>query len=245
MVSKCIGAMDNVRLFSEIHPAANNVAYMNVTDQAHRWYQLASKEDVDKGYGFIQGVKRIHLACEAAGLQMVLRDWASVDFVGRLLVGSPSRRFELDHALRPHFRLHTIALVRHPLDQWLSTRRLKIYRGKLDSNAFFEGYRHYAENVAGKFVRYEDFTADPTEVMRQICHALELDYDHGFLDRWRQNDCITGDNKNSSRGSSGAGAGEIRPMPRREVESALLREVESNADYQASLRLLGYRSALP
>ncbi|MGI9318498.1 MAG: hypothetical protein ACR2QW_14300, partial [bacterium] len=77
LVSKCLGAMDSVRLFSEIHPKANHVEYLNLTAQAHRWYGLATAKDVAAQYSFNEGLRRIHSACESEGVVTVLRDWAS------------------------------------------------------------------------------------------------------------------------------------------------------------------------
>ena len=242
MVSKCLGTMSSVRLFSEIHPKANHVAYLNVTDQAHRWYGLASSDDVAANDSFIDGLKRVHAACEKEGTVAVLRDWASIDFIGLLLVDTPIYRFSLNDAVEPEFDILVSALVRHPLDQWLSTRRLNVYRGKLDHAHFFYGYRRYAEAVQNNFFRYEDFIADPSATMRGICSQLAIPFDPTFIDRWHLNEYITGDNKQSSRGSSGDEASKIRPLPRRQIDPELKSALQDNADYQRILTLLDYQT---
>lgn len=240
LVGRCLGSMKQVRLFSEIHPAANHVSYLNIVDQAHRWYGLASHGEVGSGLEFTDGVELIRGRCLESGMMPVLRDWATVDFMGRLLVEEPRYRFSLDEALSARYRVVGFALVRHPLDQWLSTRRLKVYAGKLTDTAFLRGYRRYAEAVQGRFIRYEDFTTDPQTQMQRLAEGLELPYDPGFLLRWQDNHCITGDNKGASRGSGGEGAGEIRPLPRREVDEALASRFAANPDYRSVIRLLGY-----
>lgn len=174
---------------------------------------------------------------------MVLRDWASIDFIGELLVETPVYRFSLDQALSPHFTLITCALVRHPIDQWLSTGRLKVYAGKLDVDRFLYGYRRYADSIGSRNVRYEDFTRDPRTVSREICGLLDIDYDAGFLERWHRNTCITGNNKNSSRGTANTAADQIRPLPRRAVEPGLIRQIEANADYRRLIAHLGYQTS--
>ncbi len=240
MVSKCIGSMSGIKLFSEIHPDANHVAYMNVTDQAHRWYGLATQEDIDRQDEFVSGVKNIYQAAERQNATMVLRDWASIDFIGKILNPEPIYQFQLNAVLAPHFDLHTCALVRHPLDQWLSTRRLKIFADKLSPAEFFYGYRRYAEAIGNRFVQYEAFTRCPKTHMQKICEMMQIQYDSRFIERWYQNACITGDNKKTSRGTSDSEAAEIRPLPRREVEAALADEAVGNADYQKSIKLLNY-----
>lgn len=242
LVSKCLGAMSSVRLFSEIHPQANQVEYLNVNDQAHRWYGLSTSEDVAAKYPFVEGLQRVVQACDDEGSVAVVRDWASIDFVGLLLVDSPVYRFTLNETVSPHFDILQTALVRHPLDQWLSTRRLKVYQGKLDAAQFFYSYRRYAEAVQSDFIRYEDFIDEPSATMQKICRTLQISFDQGFLERWHLNQHITGDNKKSSRGSSGAEASMIRPLPRRENDEALQTMVESNPDYQRILALLDYQT---
>ena len=186
------------------------------------------------------GIKKIYQAVERQNSSMVLRDWASIDFVGKILNPVPVHRFQLDAVLAPHFNLHTCALVRHPLDQWLSTRRLKVYADKLSAEEFFYGYRRYAEAIGNRFVQYEAFTRSPGLQMRKICSMMQIEYDPGFIERWHQNDRITGDNKKSSRGTSDTEASQIRPLPRRQVETALADEIARNADYQKSIELLNY-----
>jgi len=240
MVSKCLGSMAGIKLFSEIHPDANHVAYMNVTDQAHRWYGIATNKDVKRQDAFVEGVKNIYQAVESQNASMVLRDWASIDFIGKVLNPDPIYQFRLDAVLAPHFNLHTCALVRHPLDQWLSTRRLKIFADKLSVEEFFHGYRRYAEAIGDRFVQYEAFTRSPETQMQKICQMMQIPYDPEFVKRWHQNTCITGDNKKTSRGTSDAEAGQIRPLPRRQVETALADEIVSNVDYRKSIALLNY-----
>lgn len=242
MVSKCLGAMSLVRLFSEIHPKANHAEYLNVTDQAHRWYGLTTADDVAAHYPFIDGLRRVHALCEKENSIAVLRDWASIDFIGLLLVDDPVYRFSLNEAVESEFDILECALVRHPLDQWLSTRRLNVYQGKLDQAQFFYGYRRYAEAVQGNFFRYEDFIADPSATMQWLCSQLEVPFDPTFIDRWHLNEHVTGDNKKSSRGSSGKEASMIRPLPRRQIEPELQTALSENGDYQRILTLLNYQT---
>ena len=245
MVCKCIGAMSGVRLFSEIHPEGNKVKYLNVVDQAHRWYGLASEQEVAAKLPFVAGVQKIAERCAEQQCSMVLRDWASADFIGHLVLEKPVYEFSLNRVLDQHFDIRAMALVRHPLDQWLSTSRLKIYTGKLDAEQFFMGYRRYAEQVANHFVRYEDFSRAPGESLKTISDHLDLVFDPGCLQRWHLNQHITGDNKKSSRGSQGTEGNVIRPMPRRAIDPDLLDSLERNSDYLHSLRLLGYQKAGP
>ena len=244
LVCKCIGAMENVRLFSEIHPKANFAEYLNIVDQAHRWYGLTSKEDIASKLPFSEGLQLVYEQCQNENSQMVIRDWASIDFIGKVLIDHPTYRFALDQWLGSHFKTKVFALVRHPLDQWLSTRRLNIYADKLSEEEFFLGYRCYAEAVQDHFIRYEDFTANPESAMTKICRGLDLQYDAGFMQRWHLNEAITGDNKRSSRGTTGDEAAAIRSLPRREIDRTLLAQIRRNDDYHQALAILGYEDVV-
>ncbi|MGI9265141.1 MAG: sulfotransferase domain-containing protein, partial [Gammaproteobacteria bacterium] len=120
-----------------------------------------------------------------------------------------------------------------------------VYQGKLDADQFFHGYRRYAEAVQHHFVRYEDFTADPSDTLQRICAMLEISFDQTCLERWHLNDHITGDNKKSSRGTTGEEASTIRPLPRRQVDRELEDAINANSDYRQILELLGYQTESP
>jgi hypothetical protein len=151
-------------------------------------------------------------------------------------VAKPSYRLLLAEACGKQFDLRQVCTVRHPLDQWLSLRRLSILHGKLTLAEFLAGYRRFAEIAAEVgFFRYEDFTGEPAPIMRSICKRLELRFDAGFGDRWREYALVTGDVAGSRAGSA------IAPLPRRPVEADLLDELAANEDYRQSLELLGYQ----
>ncbi|MFQ5643504.1 MAG: hypothetical protein ACE5FQ_07375 [Thiogranum sp.] len=242
LVSKCVGSMDNIVLLSEIHPLDRQ--FYNPLVQAQSWYDLLRPEEINgKTFNFIDAIQLIDRRCTERGKTLVIRDWAHLDFIGTPFIAQPACRLQLTELLSRKFSIVQYALARHPIDQWLSTARLDIMKGKLEFNAFLSGYRHFAEQcIRTGFIRYEDFTRDPTKEMRKLCTHLKLDFDAQFIERWPDNRCVTGDMSGTSRGS---GLREITPLPQRPVDPALLGKFRANPDYRQAIALLGYTDPEP
>ena len=238
LISRCLGCMSGVLLLSEIHPLGT--AQFNPLVQAQRWYGLLSSQDLAElrargRIGFADAIDLIYRRAAEAGQRLVIRDWSHLDFTGVPFVANPAYRLLTAEALASRFELHQVCTVRHPLDQWLSLRQLAVVQGKLSLDGYLAGYRRFAEQAREiGFLRYEDFAADPAAIMKEICRRLEVRYDRHFAERWSSYACVTGD-VSGSRGGF-----EIRPVPRRPVESGLLDQLAARADYRTSLELLGY-----
>lgn len=240
LVSRCLGAMNNIVLLSEIHPLGTHI--FNPLAQARDWYGLLKPGDMDRGYSFSDAIMLIAERCSGAGKTLVIRDWAHLDYIGVPFVNRPAGRPQLRDALAGRCDMRVCALVRHPADQWLSTLRLQVMTGRLGLDAFLAGYRQHAEQaVESGFIRYEDFTAEPLLHMRTLCEKLRMPCDPGFIDRWQHNRHVTGDISGMSRGSGAR----IRPLPRRVVDGSLARLLRGNPDYRQSLELLGYSDTTP
>jgi hypothetical protein len=238
LISKCLGCMSGVVLLSEIHPLGTN--QFNPLSQAQRWYGLLSSQDLQdlkaRGrVGFADAIELIRRRAEDCSQRLVIRDWTHLDFTGVPFVTKPAHRLLTAEALAARFELLQVCTVRHPLDQWLSLSRLAVVQGRLTLDGFLVGYRRFAEVASSiGFQRYEDFTADPVRAMRELCASLQLRYDRGFTERWRDYTFVTGDVAGSRGGS------EIQPVPRLPVAPELLTTLAANRDYLASLELLGY-----
>ncbi len=238
LISKCLGCMSGVVLLSEIHPLGTS--HFNPLVQAQRWYGLLSTQDLldlrGRGrIGFADAIELIRRRAEDCGQRLVIRDWSHLDFTGVPFVAKPAHRLLTAEALASRYELRQVCTVRHPLDQWLSLSRLAVVQGRLDLAAFLAGYRRFAETAqAIGFERYEDFTRDPTTVMRALCARLQLKLDRHFTERWRDYTHVTGDISGSRGGA------EIAPVPRHPAAPDLLAAAAANEDYQASLRILGY-----
>lgn len=236
LVSRCLGTMDNIVLLSEIHPRGTHI--FNPLAQAHDWYDLVQPEETRGQHDFIESIQLIEQRCRASGKTLVIRDWAHLDFIGRPFVNNPPYKLLLTEALAPVFDIAQFALVRHPIDQWISTSSLKIMQGQLDMESFLAGYRRYAEqSIKTGFMRFEDFVREPVHQMERLCKHLDISFDPGFIDRWQANTRVTGDTSKTSRGSR---KNEISPLVPHVVGNTLMEKFRSNADYQQAIKLLGY-----
>lgn len=239
LIARCIGSMQGVVQLSEIHPHAMNV--FNPAMQAHNWYGLLTPENIkhfsaDK-VEFREAIEIIAARCEQQNLKLVIRDWSHLDFIGVPYTDAPAYRLMLTEALQDSFDVTETTTVRHPLDTWLSLRRMRPMQGRINPEKFLRGYLKFARY--GKklgFIKYEDLVSDPDRYFELLCHRLKLRFDPGYKDRWSRYDKVTGDPYTKSRGGEA-----IRSLPRRSYEPELLEIFASSKDYQAAIKLLGYK----
>lgn len=244
LVCKCLGCMNNIVLLSEIHPLGS--AYFNPVTQAHKWHNLLTTEDIHtlsekKNVDFVEAISLIESRCAETGRSLVIRDWGHLDFIAVPFLKQPGYKMMLADAIKPAFEVLQLALVRHPLDQWLSLSKLALMHGKLTVEMFLRGYLRFAEHSARiGFARYEDFTSEPAWQMKIICEKLQLDFDEDFINKWYDYEKITGDTGKQSRGAK---LGLIQPLPRLPVPPELLKHFHKNDDYWQAIELLGYPDA--
>jgi len=237
LVSKCVGSMENIVLLSEIHPLGTRK--YNPLEQAAGWYNLLSPGEINNRHvGFVEAIQLIEQHCSEKHKTLIIRDWAHLDFIGVPFLQNPGYRLQLTEVLSQSFDIIQYGLVRHPIDQWLSTSRLAFIHGRLDIDAFLTGYRYFAEQcITTGFMRYEDFTREPVPQMQALCIHLRIDFDEQFITQWSKNRHVTGDMSNTSKGALAA---EITSLPRRPVDKTLLDRFLDNPDYQRAIKLLGY-----
>jgi hypothetical protein len=234
LISKCLATMDGTLLLSELHP--NGMEMFNPLKQAHDWFQLLSADDliewVGKPVSFPDAIALIQKRAAERDLSLVVRDWAHLDFTGVPFIPQPSYRLETAEVLADKFRLVQVAVVRHPIDQWLSVSSRTVARDQLSVEEFLRGYLEFARQCCDiGFIRYEDFTHDPDAQLQTLCQKLELTFDPEYKNRWMHYDKITGDRSSATT---------IEPRKRQEVDPDLLAQFENNEHYQEAIRLLGY-----
>ena len=242
VICKCIGSLPRVLLLSEINPLAVSTMtpLLEPIFQASFWFRLFDDEAaaavLASNVSFVEKIIFITDHAAKRGEQLVIRDWTYVDFFAKPYRPEPTYRLSLAEALADHFEIRQAFTVRHPLDQWLSWINYAERPVDLSLERFMLNCRKFAELAAKTdFIRYEDFVAHREASMEKFCDLLALSYDPIYATRWRFYRTISGDVWGSR------GAAQIRKLPRRAYDEALLDRLHTNEDYQITLALLGYR----
>lgn len=238
LICRCIGSMDGVRLLSEIHPQGHRNKQFNAVRQYQDWYADLGITNV-RALPFVDSIELLYRHCEQNNAVLVLRDWAHIDFIGPPSRRAPGFELALDKKLAHEFDLLHCVIVRHPMEMWRSMRKMSVI---IDNDITLEqhlsGYHKYLQQVNQfPLIRYEDFTREPTVIMERICRFLELPFDADFMDKWPENNRITGDVWNNSRAS---GMKQIRHFDIQPLEFSMLRLLSNNADYQRIIHTLDY-----
>ena len=251
LISRCLACISNNLLLSEVHPRC---AYFHPLKQAYDWYQLVTREEIsalarESTGSYIDSVKLVSEHCRRRGKSLIIRDWTHVDFTPGPYPVKPVFRLSQSEALGEHFHIHDMAIVRDPVDTFLSLSKLKNYSsGWLSLPEYMAGYRKFAEIAAEiGYVKYEEFCDKPMDTMSHICRVLEVNYDDQFMDHYSAYRKITGDSYSENQQITLTGeaigqrsSSQIMRPPRREGWARLVRELEDNADYQRIQEILGY-----
>ena len=238
LIGRCIGCMEGVRLLSEIHP--QGLRFYDPVNQAAKWFGLFEQNEIQaliakKGtISLLDVIELIQSKCIEEESQLVLRDWAYLDFIGAPFNLSPSGHNVLSEILETAFQLNEVSLVRHPVDQWLSLTKAPQIAQALTLNQYMKGCLRYAHLCQDHlFIRYEDFTRNPETCMQQICKNLHIEYDRDFLSKWPAYTHITGDPCRTDRDT-------ITEVRRYSIPNDLSKQLRNNKDYEKVLQLLGY-----
>lgn len=230
VISKCLAAMPDTVLLSEVHPiTSHRVPFFPIdplgqliwnypeltpaTDVLHEQFRTRLQPVVDQ--------------CISAGKTLVLRDHSHSDYLSN---SEPVG--QLVAALKPNFRLMRAVTIRDPIDAWLSMTESK-FNEQLSG---FDDYcrrvlRFVADHEGLRFWRYEDFAVKPVKVMAEICEHLHVRFDAAFEDRF--NDFVL-------TGDSGRKPRSIGKLPRRGMPAGFLEMALSLCEYRAIAERFGY-----
>lgn len=236
LVSKCVAALPNVFLLSELHPTSKlhmgggkpKFLPADVTTQA----RYASVPDIDllAWKIFTDSIKTTEQHISSFGGHLVIREHTHSDFcVGESFANHSS---VVEH-LSNEFNVLRVATLRNPIDAYLSL---------LSNNwEHFEpkGFNEYCKRVNAfvsdydteQIIRYEDFVDNPKDSVQKIAKALDLPFSDGFLDTF---DIfrVTGD--------SGRGGSTIEKRERRELPNQLLKEITKSKYFKKLAKKFRY-----
>ncbi|MDO6709109.1 hypothetical protein Q4567_00105 [Aliiglaciecola sp. 2_MG-2023] len=228
MISKCIDAMPNVYLMSEVHPLARK----HLGDKGHKftpsdiiscayYANIPNINNLSEEI-FASSIKVTINALDNYGAHLVLREHSHTDFcVGNRALNSNA----VTRLLSKEYDVLSLVTLRNPIDSYLSLKK----NGWVQFEpANFDEYCRRVllfleQNKKSKIIYYEKFVTSPQKFMKTICKTLKIPYIDNFQDYFDLRK-ITGD--------SGRSSGEIETKPRRTIDDKTMLEIENSKFYR-------------
>lgn len=238
LISKCLAAMPNTLLLSEVDPLSRMLEARDGRPRFTPSDMISLVRDSARGASqeliiemFLSDLRLIHEESCRLGQRVVLRDHAH----GHYCLDSIEDRPGLRAIVATRFPVLSALTVRHPLDSYLALRANAWVQHRPPT--FDEYCRRYlvflADHAGLPITRYEDFVAAPRIVMTELCAQLRLPYRADFIEVFDALP-VTGD--------SGRSAAVIGRRERRPVDEDLKREAAQSAEYRTLLQKLDYEA---
>lgn len=237
LIARALAVQPNVTLLSEIDPLStmsvrrNNPGFAPTDIIYGLRHALRQVDNPVLADMFMASLEVLHAHVEEQGLNLVLRDHTHSQYC---VQSDPASRPSLHDLVSRRLRSLAVVTVRHPLDSFVSLATLG-WHNDMDPATLETYCQRYlaflAENRDAPLFRYEDFTANPSKVLEQICAALELDYSEESL-------TLLAAARLS--GDSGRSSNEIVQRPRREVPDWIESERQNSESYRTLCAALGY-----
>jgi hypothetical protein len=228
LISKCISAMPNTFLLSEIHPFSDIHILDDESHYAPSDYTTLSRFAnipdlrILAGKLFSQNIQGIHEHLKLRGANLVLREHSHFDFFKGDILASPT----VSNLLKEEFELLQVVTVRNPIDCYLSL--LNNNWLTFQPQTFDEYCRRYLEFIRMyshvEILKYEDFLENPINFMQSMCILLEIDFSDLFVDLLEIFK-VTGD--------SGRSSDVITKRDRRELPPHFIDEVKSSSHFKS------------
>ena len=249
LFSKCIACLKNIVLLSEIHPESELIfpdQNFNLINQFKLWYayDLEYFHRVGLITEFRENFIRIFNTCNTHKKQLVIRDWAQLDFIPIPYLNNQKIKFKfsLDNEIKDISNLKHIAIIRNPIDQWLS---LKKFNGmeELSVKDYLAGYLRYIKEINNNnitIIKYEDFIEDPISQIKIAAKELKIQFDYDFTNKCFHYNKITGDVIGVNSSGRGIGLMSFEKLPRIDDTKNLTIIKSENLLYEI-LELTGYK----
>lgn len=239
LISKCLAAMPNVALLSEVHPlsqihidsnpkfAPTDLTYLAIHGRFPLIDELSEKI-------FKANIDVITEHVKQLGKYLVIREHSHSDF----LVGeSPSDFSTIRNLLQDDYPVLSILTVRHPVDSYLSlVKNGWIHFTPPTFDEYCRRYLLFLEHHEDlPMCKYEDFVDDPTKEVKLLCGALDLPFSEDFQDVF---------DLNVMSGDSGRSSNTIEKRARRECDEKFLEELHTSDRYIQLCEHLNYDSTV-
>lgn len=234
VISKCLAAMPQVALISEVNPLNRFGSKFEPTNpllQLERSYRQLSTQEIKSD--FLRQIDHAHGICSNDDVDLILRDHSHTDFcMGR----EPAGVCPIVDYLSSSYTFRSIVTVRHPLDSYLGLLAAK-WENQFSPSTLDE-YSHRYLAFLDRYVdlplrRYEDFCKEPETFMEELCGLLEISYSVDFLDNFGEIS-LSGD-------SGRKGLDSISLRPRREIPEEVAIQAASSPNYAELFERLPYK----
>ena len=201
--AKILGNSEEILLLSEVHPSRRG---RDIRQQCMKFHKIAIPKSINSYTNCISFLK------ENTKKRIIIRDLSHQDFL--------FRRCSLNalsvKLLTDRFVLNRLALVRNPVDQFLSMMNFAPIKKYMSFEVFCRGYIAFNHSIKGvPVIRYEDLIRYPEEVLRTTSSALNINISSSSLNAFHLNKKVTGDN--SQDGSRGIDLRDIKALPKRQL----------------------------
>lgn len=237
LICKCLAALPNTLLLSEIDPLST----LAVTPRQPTFaptdlvintrYAMAEPDEALLVDIFLGGLTALRDGAERRGKHLVLRDHAHSQFC---VARDPADRPTLRDIIPPDMPRLSVVTLRHPLDSYLALRSLG-WHGNMQPATIGEYARRYLAFLGCHDgvprLRYEDFLADPPARLADLCRWLDLPYAEEALHLFPTMHVS---------GESGRMSAMLAPRPRRPIPADLAEEIAASTDLHHLCAVTGY-----
>ncbi len=240
IISKCLAALPNVALLSEVNPNSRQhigkVPRFSPTDLTALaiYNKFPLIEELSKNI-FYADVSVLVKHTTSLGKHLLLREHSHSDFLAKK---APVSQGTIETILGNDFRLLSAITVRNPVDSYLSL--VKNNWVEFSPSCFDEYCRRYSlfiqQNAHIPRIKYEHFILDPEAQIKHLSKVLELPYDEDFMEMF---------DAQGVTGNSGRKSKSITKRKRREYDQAFYQESQKSFHYKNLCQLLNYRPIMP
>lgn len=233
VISKCLAAMPDVALISEVNPfnrCSDGFEPTNPLLLLERSYRQLSDNEILED--FARRISDVHTICRQDDVDLIIRDHSHTDFC---IGAQPSTFRPIADYLSTEYEMLSAVTVRHPLDSYLGILANGWEKQFIPStlNEYSRRYLAFLERyISLPILRYEDFCACPETFMRQLCEILEVGYSAEFQKHFRFF-TLSGD-------SGRKGLDMIEQRPRRPAPDVVQSELNDSHLYLELVSRLGY-----
>ncbi|GGA29204.1 sulfotransferase family protein [Neptunicoccus cionae] len=233
LFSKCLAAVPNTRLLSEIDPLSPITTHQFApTDLIrHLTHDLRGADPELLIDIFLSGTVALYDWCESRGQRLILRDHSHSHFCTG--AGQIPQRPTLREIVTRRLPALSVLTVRHPMESYLALAEKKWFHfAPTTLEEYARRYLVFLDCYSdAPSYRYEDMVEDPHELFKQICDSLDLPFSENIFDIFPVIS-LTGD--------SGRQGGLIAPRARRDVPANVAAQAEASSSYARLCSRMGY-----